>query len=38
MNHIRVQMLKSGTSPAANYGGSQSAGSKAEVNHKLKIA
>ena len=37
-NHIRVQMLKSGTSPAANYGEAQSAESKADFIHKLKIA
>ena len=36
-NHIRVQMLKSGTSPAANYGEAQSAESKADFIHKLKI-
>ena len=37
-NHIRVQMLKSGTSSAANYGEAQSAESKADFIHKLKIA
>jgi four helix bundle protein len=37
-NHIRSQMLKSGTSPAANYGEAQSAESKSDFIHKLKIA
>ena len=37
-NHIRNQLLKSGTSPAANYGEAQSAESKADFIHKLKIA
>ena len=37
-NHIRTQLLKSGTSPAANYGEAQSAESKADFIHKLKIA
>jgi four helix bundle protein len=37
-NHIRFQMLKSGTSPAANYGEAQSAESRADFIHKLKIA
>ncbi len=36
-NHIRAQILKSGTSPAANYGEAQSAESKADFIHKLKI-
>ena len=37
-NHIRTQILKSGTSPAPNYGEVQSAESKADFIHKLKIA
>lgn len=36
--HVSLQMLRSGTSPAANYGESQSAESKADFVHKLKIA
>ena len=37
-NHIRNQLLRSGTSPAPNYGEAQSAESKADFVHKLKIA
>ena len=37
-NHIRTQILKSGTSPAPNYGEAQSAESKSDFIHKLKIA
>ena len=37
-NHIRIQILKSGTSPAPNYGEAQSAESKADFIHKLKIS
>jgi len=37
-NHIRTQILKSGTSPAPNYGEAQSAESKADFIHKLKIS
>ena len=37
-NHIRSQILKSGTSPAPNYGEAQSAESKADFIHKLKIS
>mgnify|MGYP002642495024 CR=1 FL=1 len=36
--HVSSQILRSGTSPAANYGESQSAESKADFIHKLKIA
>ena len=36
-NHIRNQVLRSGTSPAPNYGEAQSAESRADFTHKLKI-
>jgi len=36
--HISYQMLRSGTSPAANYGEAQSAESKADFVHKLKVS
>ncbi len=36
--HICDQILRSGTSPAPNYGEAQSAESKADFIHKLKIA
>ncbi len=36
--HICSQLLRSGTSPAPNYGESQSAESNADFIHKLKIA
>ena len=36
--HISSQILRSGTSPAANYGEAQSAESKADFIHKLKIS
>ena len=36
--HVSSQILRSGTSPAPNYGEAQSAGSKADFVHKLKIA
>lgn len=36
--HIASQLLRSGTSPAPNYGEAQSAESKADFIHKLKIA
>ena len=36
--HISSQMLRSGTSPAPNYGEAQSAESKADFVHKLKIS
>ena len=36
--HIAGQILRSGTSPAANYGEAQSAESRRDFIHKLKIA
>ena len=36
-NHIRNQVLRSGTSPAPNYGEAQSAESRTDFTHKLKI-
>ena len=36
--HISSQILRSGTSPAPNYGEAQSAESRADFIHKLKIA
>jgi four helix bundle protein len=36
-NHIRTQILRSGTSPAPNYGEAQSAESRSDFTHKLKI-
>jgi four helix bundle protein len=36
-NHIRNQLLRSGTSAAPNYGEAQSAESRADFVHKLKI-
>jgi four helix bundle protein len=36
--HVCLQILRSGTSSAANYGEAQSAESKADFIHKLKIA
>ncbi len=36
--HVYSQILRSGTSPAPNYGEAQSAESKADFVHKLKIA
>ena len=36
--HIAGQLLRSGTSPAPNYGEAQSAESRADFIHKLKIA
>ncbi len=36
--HVSFQILRSGTSPAANYGEAQSAESRADFIHKLKIA
>ena len=36
--HICSQVLRSGTSPAANYGEAQSAESSADFVHKLKLA
>ena len=37
-NHISMQLLRSGTSSAANYGEAQSGESKADFIHKLKLA
>ena len=36
--HVSSQVLRSGTSPAPNYGEAQSAESKADFVHKLKVA
>ena len=36
--HICAQVLRSGTSPAPNYGEAQSAESRADFIHKLRIA
>ena len=36
--HVCLQILRSGTSSAANYGETQSAESKSDFIHKLKIA
>jgi four helix bundle protein len=36
--HIAAQILRSGTSPAPNYGEAQSAESMADFVHKLKVA
>ena len=36
--HLCSQILRSGTSPAANYGEAQSAESRADFIHKLKLA
>lgn len=36
--HLSSQILRSGTSPAPNYGEAQSAESKADFIHKLKVA
>lgn len=35
--HIAGQLIRSGTSPAANYGEAQSAESRADFIHKMKI-
>ena len=37
-NHIAGQLVRSGTSPAPNYGEAQSAESKKDFIHKIKIA
>ena len=37
-NHIGGQLLRSGTSPAPNYGEAQSAESRRDFVHKMKIA
>ncbi len=36
-NHIAGQVIRCGTSPAANYGEAQSAESRADFVHKMKI-
>ncbi len=36
--HISTQLLRSGTSPAPNYGEAQSAESTADFVHKLKVS
>lgn len=36
-NHVRGQLLRCGTSPAPNYGEAQSAESRADFIHKVKI-
>jgi len=36
--HVASQIVRSGTSPAPNYGEAQSAESKADFVHKLKVA
>jgi len=36
--HVATQMLRSGTSPAPNYGEARAAESRADFVHKLKIA
>ncbi len=37
-NHIAGQLVRSGTSPAANYGEAQSAESQKDFIHKMKVA
>ncbi len=37
-NHIAGQLIRSGTSPAPNYGEAQSAESRKDFIHKIKIA
>ncbi|GAB5405673.1 MAG: four helix bundle protein [Aureliella sp.] len=37
-NHIAGQLVRAGTSPAANYGEAQSAESRRDFIHKMKIA
>jgi four helix bundle protein len=37
-NHIAGQLVRSGTSPASNYGEAQSAESRNDFVHKMKIA
>ena len=37
-NHIARQLVRSGTSPAPNYGEAQSAESRKDFVHKMKIA
>ncbi|MCB2184356.1 MAG: four helix bundle protein [Desulfobulbaceae bacterium] len=37
-NHISKQLIRSGTSPAPNYGEAQSAESRADFIHKMRLA
>jgi four helix bundle protein len=37
-NHIAGQLMRSGTSPAPNYGEAQSAESRADFVHKMKVS
>jgi len=37
-NHVKGQILRSGTSPAPNYGEAQSAESKSDFIHKIKLS
>jgi four helix bundle protein len=37
-NHIAVQLIRAGTAPAPNYGEAQSAESRKDFIHKMKIA
>lgn len=37
-NHIANQLIRSGTSPAPNYGEAQSAESRKDLIHKMKIS
>jgi four helix bundle protein len=37
-NHIANQLVRSGTSPAANYGEAQSAESRSDFIHKMRIS
>ena len=37
-NHISGQLIRSGTSPAPNYGEAQSAESRADFIHKMRVA
>jgi four helix bundle protein len=37
-NHISGQLIRSGTSPASNYGEAQSAESRADFIHKMRVA
>lgn len=36
-NHIAGQLIRSGTSPALNYGEAQSAESRSDFIHKIKV-
>ena len=37
-NHVAGQLIRSGTSPASNYGEAQSAESRKDFIHKMKVA